>query len=269
MVETNQLTAFSFAVVTLFSVAMLPVSCVTGSSKGSVAVPLPSVPTDSLVEESQRHRDNYVFLKAWRWEYLNEWVQEGEYAHKGEMTIYHDETSGAWLFTSEAYGDTDDMADWVLGLPTGEYITAYRDEGDRKTLIRDTLHIAHETAADTAWRLQEFQSHYMPMGETSVFGQNDYRWPVVVAGEFTLNYIATQEKTTVFLADTAIDFLPVTCFNNRVADAKLPINFSAALPEGKWEVAAETVSAGRRVLHRLLDISDNYYEINLKDYEND
>ncbi|GGG96875.1 hypothetical protein GCM10007415_35160 [Parapedobacter pyrenivorans] len=203
--------------------------------------------------------DRYTFYHSWHWEYENTWIPEGEQGRSGVMTVYHNDRTGAWLFTSEAYGVTDEMADWILALPTGEYITAYSDAEGHRGLLRDTLEFPVSDDALAGW--------LQPSGDDQVFGANNYGWPTLQGVAYEVDYQKTEEHSTVWVADTAVDMRALVHFNRRVADAKLPVHFMPDLPAGKIEVAADTESAIRRVRHRLTAISDNYYEINLNDYD--
>lgn len=201
----------------------------------------------------------YTFYHSWHWDYENTWIPADEYGRTGQLTAYHDDSTGAWLFTAEAYGGTDEMADWVLALPTGEYITGYRDETGNRNLLRDTLDFPESEEVLAEW--------LQPTGEKQVFGENHYGWPTLQASAYAVNYQQTKERSKVWLADTAVDMRPLVYFNRRIADAKLPVHFMPDLAIGKIEVAADTESGAQRIHHRLTAISDNYYEINLEDYE--
>lgn len=215
------------------------------------------VSTEAVSPPAERR---YTFYHSWHWEYENTWIPEGEYGRAGEMTAYHDDSTGAWLFTAESYGGTDEMAEWVLALPTGEYITAYHDETGNRTILRDTLNFPMPEEALGDW--------LQPTGEKQVFGENNYGWPNLQAAAYHVDYLKTQDRSTVWLADTTVDMRPLIHFNRRIADAKLPVNFMPDLPLGRVEVAGKTLSGVQRVRHRLTAISNNYYEINLNDYEN-
>lgn len=215
------------------------------------------VSTDTVVPPAE---GRYTFYHSWHWEYENTWIPEGEYGRAGEMTAYQDDSTGAWLFTSEAYGVTGEMAEWVLALPTGEYITAYCDGEGTRGLLRDTLEYPVPDGL--------LAKHLQPTGSTEVFGENDYGWPSLRGAAHRIDYVKTNEEATIWLADTAVDMRPLIHFNRRMADAKLPIHFTPDLPAGCIEVAEETRAGAQHVRHRLTAISNNYYEIDLNDYEN-
>ena len=216
----------------------------------------------SLADERTPVRDRYVFRHSWHWTYYNTWIPEGEFGHKGEVTVYHDDNSGALLLTPEAYGISDEMSVWILALPTGEYITAYHDAEGRKGLLRDTVQLPGPD--------ETFTSQFRPAGNERMFGENRYGWPTLRGYAYRGGYEKTSEQTEVWLADTAVNLSLLAGFNRRNADARLPLHFMEGIPEGRVEVASHTVSgSGHRSGHELTAISDNYYEINLKDYENE
>lgn len=214
----------------------------------------------SLADERTPARDRYVFRHSWHWTYYNTWIPEGESGHTGEVTVYHDDSSGALLLTPEAYGISDEMSVWILALPTGEYITAYCDAEGRKGLMRDTVQLAEPD--------ESFATQFRPAGSKKIFGENTYGWPTLRGYAYRGGYEKTSEQTEIWLADTAVNLSPLAGFNRRNAEARLPLHFMAGIPEGRVEVAAHTVSgSGHRSGHELTAISDNYYEINLKDYD--
>ncbi len=228
--------------------------------QSAAALASPAASVASVEADHPPIQGKYTFYHSWHWDYENTWIPEGEHGRSGEMTVYQDDSTGAWLLTAETYGGTDEMADWVLALPTGEYITAYRDEGGRRTLLRDTLDFPQPEAGPAGW--------LQPARGTRAFGENDYGWPTLQAVAYQVDYQQTEERSTVWLADTTVDMRALVYFNRRIADAKLPVHFMPHVPAGKIEVAADTESGTHRVRHRLTAISDNYYEINLEDYDN-
>jgi len=238
---------------------LLAIACSLPEAQQRTAVFTSDTTVAAVTVDTPSTDGRYTFHHSWHWAYENTWIPEGEHGHTGELTVYHDDSTGAWLFTTEAYGATDEMADRVLALPTGEYITAYRDETGNRTLLRDTLDFPESDEAIAEW--------LQPTGEKQVYGTNNYGWPTLQAAAYHVDYLKTEERATVWLADTTVDMRPLVYFNRRIADAKLPIHFTPGLPTGKIEVAADTESGTHRVRHRLTAISDNYYEINLEEYE--
>lgn len=61
------------------------------------------------------------FTEAWVWEYID------STSLKQEMVLYREPKTGSWLFTSEAFGSTCEMCNWLLFMPNGNCYISYFD----------------------------------------------------------------------------------------------------------------------------------------------
>lgn len=61
------------------------------------------------------------FTEAWVWEYID------STSIKQEMVLYREPKTGSWLFTSEAFGSTCEMCNWLLFMPNGNCYISYFD----------------------------------------------------------------------------------------------------------------------------------------------
>ncbi len=217
--------------------------------------------------KGERGRLKYKFTQAWVWQYHNDWIAEGEAGHKGELIVYHDSLSNTWLFNKEAYGRSGDGFDFVVGNYDGQYIFCFRDEkGKKRKTVRSVSEIAASRNDDGIVR-EEFGTYNKATGNTKLFGENKYGWPVVKGQEFKMEHLKTNEATFRYFADTKKDFQPIVYFNFIDGEVKLPVHFPTDIPLGKLLLEDNTVYPdGKRILIRLKEISDADYQVDLGAY---
>lgn len=156
-----------------------------------------------------------IFREVWVWEYTD---TEGA---KQDLAIYHLPEKNYWLFTAEAYGNSGEMIEYILGKPDGEYIMAYTDAEGKKGLLKEKLTFTGPKVLPPTYRLQK---------KTQFFGEPDMGYPKVLGKLYLKTYEKTSEVAEMFLTDTKSDMRPVYNFNAINGDAKLPLHFPIDLP---------------------------------------
>lgn len=192
------------------------------------------------------------FDQMWVWEYENEQIPENEPGRQGEMVVYFHPDLNYWLFTFEAYGTSGEMFEWILGKPDGTYIFSVSDEFEHKF---ETQKIEFYTAGldlKPAGAFKNFRDYYK-------------NFPEIKSEKFEMDYLKTNDKTEMYLADYEADFRPLYFFNLLDCEAKLPVHFPVGLHSNQLVVEENTVSGnGKKIHYRLKDISHTEYFIVLK-----
>ena len=211
-------------------------------------------------------REKYKFTQAWVWQYENDWIQPGETGHKGEIIIYHDSLTKTWLFDVEAYGNSGQGFDFILGNYEGQYTFCFRnDKGKKRKAVRSVSEIPLSRSENLVV-LEEFERQNKPTGETRIFGRNVYGWQQFEGQEYVFEHL-TNEKTIRYLADTDVDFQSVVYFNFLDGEVKLPFHFPTDVPVGKVLLEDNTTyEDGKRIILRLKEITDTEYHIDLSKY---
>ncbi len=218
--------------------------------------------------EAGRNRTKYKFTQAWVWQYRNDWIAEGEAGHRGEMVVYHDSVSNTWLFNKEAYGNSGEGFDFIVANYEGQYVFCFRDQkGKKRKTIRSISEIPASRNDDGIVK-EEFETYNKITGNTKLFGENTYGWPVIKGQEFKMEHLKTNEVTLRYIAQTLKDFQPIVYFNFIDGDVKLPVHFPTDIPLGKLLLEDNTVYAdGKQILIRLKEISDAEYHVDLGAYK--
>jgi hypothetical protein len=191
------------------------------------------------------------------WEYKNEWIPEDELGHQGEIAIYFHPEKNYWLFTSEAYGISGEMTDWVLGKPNGEYIFQNSGEFEKKSINRTSI-IFHNN---------EILSEYLiPLGATKSFGNPEMGFPLIQGKKYEVEYLKTNDISFLYLGDVKVDMRPVYYFNQLIAEAKLPVFFMTDLPKNQLILSDSTISSGRKIDLKFKYISHTEYHIEVPEY---
>lgn len=194
-----------------------------------------------------------LFTEAWVWEYTN------ASGNTREMVLYREPKSNYWLLTPEAYGNTDEMCDWILVQPDGTCYFAYKDAelGSGGSLLKMTLHPKKGNTIPTYWKAT---NEYKKFGNTAM-GLGTFN-----GRAYHCTYAKTKEQSIFYLAKTAAAFAPLAVFNELDVDAKLPVRFPKDIP-GNYVVLSENSSgAGYSVQYRFKYRSHTEYHINLRDY---
>lgn len=196
----------------------------------------------------------YLFSEVWVWEYT------GADGTKGEMAIYREPKLNYWLLTAEAYGNTDDMCDWILLQPNGTCYLAYKDAelDGGGTLLKMKQAVP---------KVQSMPAYWKATGKSQYFGDKNSGFPLIKGKEYRVAYAKTSEKSTFYIAGTRADFGPLNIFNDLDTDARLPVRFPKDIPAHTITLSEETIASNYRVSYRFKYISHTEYHINLSEYE--
>lgn len=206
--------------------------------------------TVQLAKEDQ----HLIFTEVWVWEYKNEWIEEGESGYEGEVAIYFNREKNYWLFTSEAYGVSGEMTDWVIGKPNGEYISKSTDEFGHKSIHKDSI-IFHN--------YDNLSEYLIPLGASMSYGNPEMGFPLIQGNKYKVEYLKTNDSTTLYLGETIVDMRPVYYFNQLISEAKLPMFFMTELPNNKIILSDFTISSGHHINLEFKYISHTEYHIEL------
>lgn len=188
------------------------------------------------------------FTEVWVWEYRD---TDGK---SREMAIYHHPKKNYWLFTPEAYGETDEMSEWIMAGPDGKYIQRYRDEhGQEKTL--------HHTLPFYPPGL--LPAHYRGTGASGVFGDKSYGFPLWKGKAYEVNFEKTTDQVRYYLTSIKKTMTPVYYFNRLNIDAKLPVLFPTDLPGNQLVLEEEARAGEKNIRYRFKFISHTEYHIRL------
>ncbi len=234
-------------IVLFFATASLQMSC--QAQKADAKNPL-----STQVIETQE-AENLIFTEVWVWEYKNEWIPENEPGHQGEIAIYFHPEKNYWLFTSEAYGISGEMTDWVIGKPNGEYISQSTDEFGQKTIHKESI---------TFHNYEDLNEHLIPIGANMSFGNPEMGFPLIRGEKYKVEYIKTNDSTTLYLGDVKADMRPVYYFNQLISEAKLPVFFMTELPNNKIILSDSTISSGNNIDVEFQYISPTEYHLEIK-----
>lgn len=195
------------------------------------------------------------FTQAWVWEYENELIPENQPGHQGEMVVYFDPELNYWLFNVEAYGTSGEMFEWILGKPDGTYIFNVNDEF--KTY-------------QTQQKI-EFKTNKLDLNSTGLFKEFknfNIDFEPIKAEVFEFNYLKTNDKTEIFLANFEADFTALYHFNQLDSEVKLPIQFLTSLNPNQLIAEENSVVSEKRIRYKLIDVSHTEYYIQLNDAKN-
>ncbi len=187
-----------------------------------------------------------IFTEVWVWHFQHS-------SDSGAIAVYRQPGSGNWLFTSEAYGTSGEMIDWILAKPNGSYTLAYTDEHGKKSAA------AYQSANDLP-ALPD--TVYQATGITKLFGRNDLGFPVIEGLQYKVQYQKTNDSSSLFLARVNADLSAIYNFNRLPVEVRLPIHFPNNIP-GSFLYLQEhsRLSGGYQLNHSFQYISETIYEI--------
>lgn len=230
----------------IFVIASLQISCQAQKTDAKIHPSTPIIETQEV--------DNLIFTEVWVWEYLNEWIPKGEPGHQGEMAIYFHPEKNYWLFTSEAYGISGEMTDWVIGQTDGKYISQNTDEFGKKSIHKDSI---------TFHNYENLNEHLIPLGTFTSFGNSDMGFPLIQGEKFNVEYLKTNDIATLYLGEINVDMRPVYHFNQLQTEAKLPVFFMTDLPKNQLILSDSTLSSEKHINLKFKYISPTEYHIEM------
>lgn len=212
--------------------------------------------------EGKLNIGKYHFSTAWTWDFSNEFEDR-----KGEMKVYVDTLTGTFLFTKEAYGNSDMEADFVIAGQDGIYLTGYTDANGKKSIQVDTLEAITSTAEAKQFYDEDFEKHVKLTGEKKIFGTNSKKWPVITGEEYKFTFEPPTSFSLDYLAKQKFSLLPVYYFNQRQqAQAKLPYSFSGALHMNYLLLENTYESDGKKITIVLRNVMPENKTIDLTPY---
>lgn len=199
-----------------------------------------SVVDITLDESSSETDDNvYSFTQKFSWSYINELVEDGEYGHKGEFSVYYNPDTKNWLFTKESYGISGEMINWIVGKPDGTYYSSWTsphmNEDNEVSIKKVELYQGFELNElyKSGTLTKEFD-----LG--SDFGKiNSKQYERVYAKE-------TNDKSYRFLAEYDADFTVIYSFSSLKIEASLPYNFEP-LPKNILMLEDKSIVNGQNI----------------------
>ena len=192
------------------------------------------------------------FTQAWVWEYENELIAKNQAGRQGEMVVYFNPELNYWLFNFEAYGASGEMFEWILGKPDGTYIFSVNDEFK-------TYQTQQKIEFDTT------QLDLKPTAKFKYFKYFTIDFEPIKAEIFELNYLKTNDKTEISLANFEADFTALYHFNQLDSEVKLPIQFLTSLNPNQLIAEENSVVSEKRIRYKLIDVSHTEYYIQLND----
>lgn len=194
------------------------------------------------------------FSEVWVWEYTD------ICGKTAEMAIYRDPRSNSWLLTSEAYGNTDEMCDWILAKPGGTYYMAYQSpELNNKRYL---VEVKHEVVS-----AKSLPEHWSPLGEYKYFGNKLLGFPRFKGRKYRVSYLKTNDVSTYYVENTKTDFTAIYTFNDLEIDAKLPIRFPKDVPPTIIVLNENSVFSNVSVSYSFKYISQAEYYIDISEYQ--
>ena len=178
----------------------------------------------SILPAQKTKKQTIKFTQAWVWEYENQLIAENEPGHKGEIVVYFEPKQNYWLFTQEAFGNSGEMYNWILGKPDGTYILNASDEFGKTTLMKEKLKFSTH---------KKIPGHYKLLSIKKNFNVNKLGFPKIIGQKYKVDYEKTSDQSSVFIVDQKVDLSPLYYFNRLNIEVKIPFNFSLDLPKNK------------------------------------
>ncbi|HLS29536.1 MAG TPA: hypothetical protein VK021_01625 [Flavobacteriaceae bacterium] len=165
-----------------------------------------------------KNKEEIHFTELWIWEYLNE-TKEWE-----ELWVYREPKKNYWLFeSSSSFGMTDEMCEWVLAKPNGEYWLSYQspEMNTPNTLQQQQIEFEKAKSLPGFWK---------STGKKKEFGDTVHSWSKFEGEEFEVFYKGQQKPSTFYLVKENIDLTAVYYFNLLEGNIQLPIIFPTDIP---------------------------------------
>lgn len=199
-------------------------------------------------QRSAKKAESLNFTEVWVWEYTD---PDG---NTREMAIYHHPKKNYWLFTPEAYGESDEMTEWIMAKPDGEYIQRYRDENGQDKTISHLLQFNPPA---------QLPAHYRSTGVSRTYSGKSYGFPELKGKAYEVRFEKTTDHALYYLAEVKKNIQPVYYFNRLNTEARLPVIFPTDLPRNRLVLEEEADSGGKSIRYRFRFVSPTEYYISM------
>jgi len=209
-----------------------------------------------ILQAQKTKKQTIKFTQAWVWEYENNLIAENEPGHKGEIVVYFEPKQNYWLFTSEAFGNSGEMYNWIIGKPDGTYVLNASDEFGYTKLMIEKLKFSTN---------KKIPSHYIPVSNKKIFNENKLGFPKIIGRKYIVDYEKTTDQSSVYFADHKVNFSPLYHFNRLNIEAKIPFSFPFDLPENKLLLEDESIITTSKISLVFKEISNTEYFVEIND----
>ena len=208
------------------------------------------------MQAQKTKKQTIKFTQAWVWEYENNLIAENEPGHKGEIVVYFEPKQNYWLFTTEAFGNSGEMYNWIIGKPDGTYVLNASDEFGKTNLMIEKLKFSSN---------KKIPSHYRPLSNKKIFNENKLGFPKIIGRKYKVDYEKTTDQSAVYIGDYKVDFSPLYYFNRLIIESKIPLSFPFDLPENKLLLEDESINSNAKISLVFKEISNTEYFVEIND----
>lgn len=234
------------------------------SVTSDTATPLPTV--DDYRNENWRPEEgNYFFSEVWTWNYFNEMLATDHPNHKGTFIVYVDPPTGTMLLVDHL----DEMTDWIIIHPDGQYTTAFTDVHGKPHIVEQKMTDFLDHAFNLNAQPTDFDTYFSKQGQQKIFGENKYGWEVITAEAYQQTFARTTDTTQLFLKEMPFSVRGLYLVQQTNQDLNFPINLSYGyvLPENYLVLSELYQFQGKQVGYELASVSPTDYTVNTMTYK--
>lgn len=232
--------------------------------KAAIAKANAIVPNDYRNKNWRPAEGNYYFSETWTWNYHNEMLPPTDPHHKGTFSVYIDPPTGTMLLADHL----DEMTDWIIIHPDGNYTTAFTDVHGKPHIVEQKMADFPEHDFYLSLQAADFKKYFTQQTGSKTFGTNKYGWQTIQATPFEMTFEKTNDIAQLHLLEMPFSVRGLYLAAQTNQDLNFPINFNYGylLPEKYLVVSEAYQQGGKKVGFELASISPGEYFVNTVTY---
>jgi len=194
----------------------------------SASVPANRLWTATEYRNSEWQPDvgKYFFSEMWRWSFGNRLYPEDHPQRYGHFSIMVDPPSGTMLLTREESNYLDEMTEWIIVQPNGEYILGWTEHTGEKFMKRHSIADFDDHAFRSSEQAADFDKYFTHVGEYLTYGEDVYGWRTFKGKEYKQTYMKSSDISYLTVTTLPFSIRPLYLVEKINQDLKLPIKFS-------------------------------------------
>lgn len=213
----------------------------------------------------QPQKGQYYFSEGYYFDYTYQ-NPGSDNLSTGEFGFYIDPETGTILLEKNLSQFTDEMTDYIIIKPNGDYIQGFTDEFGTKKVIEKQLSKMESLMADLAYVDEEFKTYFKPQQQFQDFGASKY-YPKSLKGQsYQRTFLKSSDVVDLYIADTNLPTTALYLTGRVFEELGLPIkwDYGYFLPDQKLVVSEQYKNKdGQNIGFQLKSIMAAEYHLSL------
>ncbi|MFD2588898.1 hypothetical protein ACFSQJ_18375 [Croceitalea marina] len=212
-------------------------------------------------------KGQYYFSEEFTFRYSNAW-EDTQGISSGNFGFYLDPETGTVLLEKNITHFFDEMTNYIIIKPNGNYILGYDDEFGKLRTIQKNVFKTDGVSENLKNVQEDFERFFKSKQETAEFGTNQYYAKALIAEKYERTYVKSPDKVQVYIAPINIPTTALYLVETVFEELDMPVkwDYGYSLPNNHLVVKEIfKTKEGTSVGFELKSIMATEYHIQLPD----